>query len=28
MAIVEAAKEVLWLIGLVNELGVQQGGVQ
>ena len=28
MTIVEAAKEALWLTGLVNELGVQQGGVQ
>jgi len=27
MAVVEAAKEALWLTGLVNELGVQQGGV-
>jgi len=28
MAIVEVAKEALWLTGLVNELGVQQGRVQ
>jgi hypothetical protein len=28
MTLVEAAKEVLWLTGLVNELGVEQGGVQ
>ncbi|KAE8673575.1 hypothetical protein F3Y22_tig00111779pilonHSYRG00138 [Hibiscus syriacus] len=28
MAVTEAAKETLWLIGLVKELGVQQGGVQ
>ena len=28
MAIVEAAKEALWLAGLVKELGIQQGGVQ
>ena len=28
MAVVEAAKEALWLTGLANELGVQQGGVQ
>ena len=28
MAIAEAAKEALWLAGLVRELGVQQGGVQ
>ena len=28
MTIVEAAKEALWLTGLVNELGVQQGEVQ
>jgi len=28
IAIVEDAKEGLWLTGLVNELGVQQGGVQ
>ncbi|KAE8685445.1 hypothetical protein F3Y22_tig00111098pilonHSYRG00167 [Hibiscus syriacus] len=28
MAAAEAAKEALWLIGLVKELGVQQGGVQ
>ena len=28
MAIVEATKESLWLIGLVKELGIQQGGVQ
>ncbi|KAE8715810.1 hypothetical protein F3Y22_tig00110160pilonHSYRG00625 [Hibiscus syriacus] len=28
MAAAEAAKEALWLTGLVNELGVQQGGVQ
>ena len=28
MTIVEAAKESLWLIGLVKELGIQQGGVQ
>ena len=28
MAIVEAAKEVLWLTGLVKELGIEQGGVQ
>ena len=28
MAIVEAAKESLWLIGLVKELGIQQSRVQ
>ncbi|KAL6327885.1 hypothetical protein AAG906_027282 [Vitis piasezkii] len=28
MAIAKAAKESLWLIGLVKELGIQQGGVQ
>ncbi|KAE8719481.1 putative ribonuclease H protein [Hibiscus syriacus] len=28
MAVAEAAKETLWLTGLVKELGVQQGGVQ
>ena len=28
MAIAEATKESLWLIGLVKELGIQQGGVQ
>ena len=28
MAIAEAAKEALWLVGLVKELGIQQGGVQ
>ncbi|KAL4312354.1 hypothetical protein GQ457_01G013740 [Hibiscus cannabinus] len=28
MAVVEAAKEALWLIGLVKELGLEQGGVQ
>jgi hypothetical protein len=27
MAVAEAAKEALWLTGLVNELGIQQGGV-
>jgi hypothetical protein len=27
MAAAEAAKEALWLTGLVNELGIQQGGV-
>ena len=27
MAVVEAAKEALWLKGLVNELGSKQGGV-
>jgi hypothetical protein len=27
MALVEAAKEALWLTGLVKELGIQQGGV-
>ena len=27
MAVVEAAKEALWLTGLVKELGIQQGGV-
>jgi hypothetical protein len=27
MAVAEAAKEALWLIGLVKELGIQQGGV-
>ena len=27
MAAVEAAKEALWLTGLVKELGIQQGGV-
>jgi hypothetical protein len=26
--VVKAAKEALWLIGLVKELGVEQGGVQ
>ena len=28
MTIAEAAKEALWLAGLVKELGIQQGGVQ
>ena len=28
MAVVEVAKEALWLAGLVKELGMQQGGVQ
>lgn len=28
MVVVEAAKEALWLIGLVKELGVKQGRVQ
>ncbi|KAK8506757.1 hypothetical protein V6N12_002201 [Hibiscus sabdariffa] len=28
MVVIEAAKEALWLIGLVKELGLQQGGVQ
>ncbi|KAE8661582.1 putative ribonuclease H protein [Hibiscus syriacus] len=28
MAVAEATKKALWLIGLVKELGVQQGGVQ
>ena len=28
MAVAEAAKEALWLIGLVKELGVEQGRVQ
>ena len=28
MAIAEASKEVMWLAGLVKELGIQQGGVQ
>ena len=28
MAVVEAAKEALWLIGLVKELCIEQGGVQ
>jgi len=28
MAVVEATKEALWLIGLVNELSIQQSGVQ
>ena len=28
MAVAEAAKEALWLIGLVKELGIRQGGVQ
>ena len=27
MAVAEAAKEVMWLTGLVKELGIQQGGV-
>jgi hypothetical protein len=27
MAVAEAAKEALWLIGLVKELGIQQVGV-
>ena len=27
MAVAEAAKEALWLTGLVIELGIQQGGV-
>jgi hypothetical protein len=27
MVVAEAAKEVLWLTGLVKELGIQQGGV-
>ncbi|KAM4105692.1 hypothetical protein ACB094_04G011100 [Castanea mollissima] len=28
MAVAEAAKEALWLTGLVKELGLNQGGVQ
>ena len=28
MAVAEAAKEAMWLAGLVKELGIQQGGVQ
>ena len=28
MTVAEATKESLWLIGLVKELGIQQGGVQ
>ena len=28
MAIAEAAKEAIWLTGLVKELGIQKGGVQ
>ena len=28
MAVVEATKEAIWLVGLVKELGIQQGGVQ
>jgi hypothetical protein len=28
MTLVEAAKEALWLTGLVKELGVEEGGVQ
>src|ERR1044072_8365062 len=28
MAVAEAAKEALWLTGLVRELGVEQGGVR
>ena len=28
MAVAEAAKEALWLTGLVKELGIQQGGVR
>ena len=28
MEVAEAAKEALWLAGLVKELGMQQGGVQ
>ena len=28
MAVVEAAKEAIWLAGLVKELGILQGGVQ
>ena len=28
MAVVEVAKEALWLKGLVRELGLNQGGVQ
>ena len=28
MAVAEAAKEALWLTGLVKELGIEQGGVQ
>ena len=27
MAVAKAAKEALWLAGLVKELGIQQGGV-
>ena len=27
MVVAEAAKEALWLVGLVKELGIQQGGV-
>ena len=28
MAVVEASKEVVWLVGLVKELSIEQGGVQ
>ena len=28
MTVVESAKEALWLVGLANELIIQQGGVQ
>ena len=28
MTVVKVAKEALWLVGLVKELGIQQGGVQ
>ena len=28
MVVAEASKEALWLVGLVKELGIQQGGVQ
>lgn len=28
MVVVEIAKEALWLKGLVEELGIKQGGVQ
>ena len=28
MVVAKAAKEEMWLVGLVKELGIQQGGVQ
>ena len=28
MAIAEASKETVWLVGLVKELGIKQSGVQ